>query len=128
MALTYFQVTQPLVHDVETSDEEGNQPEIHPVSGLVTFTPSVSEVQDTDATVMLRPIVGRLVEGVLVAIDATVGIQLVDGTGVLAGLSYRVDYTKVVFDKGERSIRSFRFASPGNGAAINLNTCARLEV
>ena len=134
MALAYFTVTQPLVHDVETSDESGNLPEIHPISATVKFTPSVSEVQSSeeDATILLRPILGRIEDGVLVAIDSTVGIQLVDDTsalGTLASpLTYRVDYSLVVFDKAERSMKSFRFAAPGDQSGINLNTVARLKV
>ena len=129
MAITYFTVTQPLVHDVETSDEEGNQPEIHAVSALVTFTPSITEVQSAsiDATILMRPIVGRLEDGILKAIDGTVGIQLVAGTGDFEGLTYRVDYSKVVFDKAERSMRSLRFAAPASGT-VNLNICARLQL
>jgi len=118
-----------LVHDVETSDEEGNQPEIHAVSALVTFTPSITEVQSAsiDATILMRPIVGRLEDGILKAIDGTVGIQLVAGTGDFEGLTYRVDYSKVVFDKAERSMRSLRFAAPASGT-VNLNTVARLQL
>ena len=134
MALSYFLVTQPLVHDVETSDETGNLPEIHPISALVTFTPNVSEVQsaELDATVLLRPIVGRIEEGVLVSIDSTVGIQLVDETSALGTLAkpltYACAYSKVVFDKAERSVKSFRFAAPGDGSGVNLNTVARLPI
>lgn len=47
MSLTYFTVVQPLVEDVETNDSGGNTPEVHLISALVTFTPSVAEIQSS---------------------------------------------------------------------------------
>ena len=133
-SLTYFDVVQPLVEDVQTNDSSGHSPEVHTISGLVTFTPSVNEIQSSalDATVLLRPIQGRIVNGVLCSIDGTVGIELVANTvalGILPEpLTYRVDYSKVVFDGGERSMRSFRFEAPEAAGTVDLNTVTRLTV
>lgn len=133
-SLTYFDVVQPTVEDVQTNDSGGHSPEVHQISGLVTFTPSVTEVQSSslDATVLLRPIQGRIVNGVLCAIDGTVGIELVANTAALgslpAPLTYRVDYSKVVFDGGERSMRSFVFTAPTTASTVNLNTVVRLPI
>ena len=132
--LTYFTVTQPAVQDVQTNDEGGNDPEVHTISALVTFTPSEHEVQSTsmDATVLLRPIQGRIVNGVLCAIDGTAGIKLVANTSALGTLdpplTYRVDYSKVQFDGGERSMHSFAFTAPTTATTVNLNTVTRLPV
>ena len=133
-SLTYFDVVQPTVEDVQTNDSGGHSPEVHQISGLVTFTPSVTEVQSSslDATVLLRPIQGRIVNGVLCAIDGTPGIELVANTAALGilpePLTYRVDYSKVVFDGGERSMRSFRFEALEAAGTVDLNTVTRLPV
>jgi hypothetical protein len=132
--LTYFTVTQPSVKDVQTNDEGGNEPEVHNISALVTFTPSVTEVQSSamDATILLRPIMGRIVNGVLCAIDGTPGIELVANTEVLGvlpnSLTYQVDYSKVIFDEAERTMRSFRITAPTTSTTVNLNTVIRLPV
>lgn len=132
--LTYFTVTQPTVQDVQTNDEGGNTPEVHQISALVTFTPSITEVQSAamDATILLRPIQGRIVDGDLVAIDGTLGVKLVANTNVLGTLAepltYRVDYSKAVFDGAERSLRSFAFTAPTSATTVDLNTVTRLPV
>ena len=132
--LTYFIVTQPAVQNVQTNDEGGNTPEVHNISALVTFTPSVHEVQSSamDATVLLRPIQGRIVNGVLCAIDGTVGIKLVANTIALGTLptplTYRVDYSRVVYDGGDREMHPFAFTAPTTATTVNLNTVTRLPV
>ncbi len=134
--LTYFDVVQTTVEDVETNDTYGggHTPEVHQISALVTFTPSVSEIQSSalDATILLRPIIGRIVEGILCSLDDTPGIELVAATedlGVLPeDLTYVVEYSKVVFDKGQRSLRSFRFAALTGPGTVDLNRCERLPV
>jgi hypothetical protein len=134
MALQYFDVVQPTVEDIETNDSSGHTPEVHMISALVTFTPNVSEIQSSslDATILLRPIVGRIVDGVLCSLDDTPGIELVAYTADLGTLpeplAYRVDYSKVVFDKGVRSMRSFRFAALTGPGTVDLNTVERLPV
>ena len=134
MSLTYFTVVQPLVEDVETNDSGGNTPEVHLISALVTFTPSVAEIQSSslDATILLRPIVGRIVDGVLCSLDDTPGIKLVAYTADLGTLpdplTYQVDYSKVRFDKGDRSMRSFRFTAPTSATTVDLNTVTRLPL
>ncbi len=134
MALTFFDVVQPLVEDVETNDSSGHTPEVHLISALVTFTPSVTEIQSSalDATILLRPITGRIVEGVLCSLDDTPGIELVaatDDLGVLPDpLTYAVEYSKVRFDQGDRSLRSFRFLALTGPGTVNLNTVERLPI
>ena len=132
--LTYFTVVQPLVEDIQTNDESGNTPEVHRISALVTFSPSVAEVQSAslDATILLRPIIGRIVNGTLCAIDGTPGIKLVANTsalGTLASpLTYRVDYSKAVFDGAERPMRSFIFTAPSSATTVDLNVVTRIAV
>ena len=131
--LTYFDVVQPLVQSIQTNDEDGHTPEVHNISALVTFTPSVSAIQSSalDSTLLLRPIVGRIVNGELESIDGTPGIELLANTSELAlaePLTYRVDYSRVVFDEGNRSMKSFRFDAPTSATTVNLNTVERLEL
>lgn len=134
MPLQYFDVVQPLVEDVQTNDESGHTPEVHLISALVTFTPSITEIQSSslDATVLLRPIVGRIVEGQLCSLDDTPGVELLaasEDLGVLPDpLTYAVEYSKVRFDGGTRSMRSFRFLAPDGAATVNLNTVERLPI
>lgn len=134
MPLTYFDVVQTTVEDVETNDSSGHTPEVHLISALVTFTPSVAEIQSSslDATILLRPIVGRIVDGVLCSLDDTPGIELVAYTAALGTLpeplTYQVDYSKVRFDKGDRSMRSFRFAALTAAGTVYLNRVTRLPV
>lgn len=150
VTLQYFTVTNQMYEVVETDliDTTGNQPTVIPISGTVTFTPcnaigvALTEVDSAalDATVMLEPITGRFSvnltggapDGVLRTLNGTAGVQLVDNLNLgLAegGLTYRVDYTNVVFDGiGNRQIHSFWFLAPGNGATIDLNTVARLQL
>lgn len=133
--LTYFDVVQTTVQAVVTDDADaGHTPDIQQISALVTFTPSVAEVQSSamNATVLLRPVQGRIVNGVLCAIDGTPGIELVAYTNVLGTLpdplTYRVDYSKAVFDGGERTLRSFAFTALTAAGTVNLNTVTRLPV
>lgn len=134
MALTYFTVVQPNVEDIETNDSAGNTPEVHLISALVTFTPSIAEIQSSalDATILLRPIVGRIVDGVLCALDDTPGVKLLAYTADLGTLpdplTYRVDYSKVRFDKGDRDMRSFRIEAPTSATTVDLNRVARLPL
>lgn len=126
--LVYFTVTQPSVEGVQTNDSGGNAPEIHRVSGLVTFTPSITEVQSTarDSTILLLPIQGRIVNGELCAIDGTIGVKLVANTSVLGlqanSLTYRVDYSRVIAEGKEREMRPFKIIAPSTESTINLNT------
>jgi hypothetical protein len=146
--LQYFTVVNPLYEVVETdtTDTVGNQPTVIPISGTVTFTPCdakgkvITEVvsADLDATVMLDPIHGRFnvnlttgePDGVLRALNGTAGVKLVDNVNLglpVGGLTYRFDYTNVVFDGiSERHIASGRFAAPEDGSTIDLNTVPRL--
>lgn len=134
MPLTYFTVVQPNVQDVETNDSAGNTPEVHQISALVTFTPSVNEIQSSslDATILLRPIIGRIVDGVLCALDDTPGVKLVAYTAELGTLpdplTYTVEYSKVRFDKGDRTMRAFRITAPTSATTVDLNTVTRLPL
>lgn len=132
--LVYFDVVQPLVEDIETNDSSGHTPEVHLISALVTFTPSITEIQSSslDATILLRPITGRIVEGQLCSLDDTPGVELLaasDDLGVLPDpLTYAVVYSKVRFDGGDRSMRSFRFLALTGPGTVDLNTVERLPI
>ena len=132
--LTYFDVVQDDVQVLQTNDSSGHTPEVHQISALVTFTPSITEIQSSalDATILLRPIQGRIVSGELCAIDGTIGIELVANTEVLGTLpkplTYRVDYSKVVFDGAERSMKSFAFQALTGPGTVNFNAVERLAI
>lgn len=137
-SLSYFTVNDSSYEGVQTNTTTtgGSAPTVGFISGTVTFTPSVTEIdgQPLGATVLLDPIHGRFSsdDGVLRSLNGTTGVGLVDnvGLGLAEGqLSYVVTYTNVNFDGlDERQIASFRFAAPGNGDAVDLNTVARLPV
>jgi hypothetical protein len=146
--LQYFLVINTEYEGVETDqvDLVGSQPTVIPISGTATFTPCdqvgnvITEVDSVilDATILLDPIQGRFSvdytsgapDGALRTLNGSYGVQLVDNVNlglVDGGLTYRVDYTNVVFDGiGNRHINSFRFFAPGNGATVDLNTVQRL--
>lgn len=148
--LMYFTVTNAMYEVVETDqvDPTGNQPTVIPISGTVTFTPcdangnALTEIDSAvlDSTIMLDPIMGRFnvnltggsPDGVLRTLNGTAGVELVDNVNLglaAGGLTYRVDYTNVVFDGiGNRAIHSFWFVAPGNGAGVDLNTVGRLQL
>jgi len=191
-ALAEFSVFDTLYEVVETNttDVGNNLPTVVPISGTVTFTPSINEVDGgpLDSTIMLDPIQGRFsadinattyttlsgdtwatvvaqsgalgitqavletanptltspftagltvvipaaIDGALRSLNGSLGVGLVDNVdlGLPEGaLTYRVDYSNVNFDGvGERIIASLRFAAPGNGAAVDLNTVTRLPL
>ncbi len=136
MALTYFTVTGSFKAVIsDGSDSANHDPEVQNISGLVLFTPSISEVVSTadGVTYRLQPVRGRIEEdGVLKTIDSTVGVGLVANTaalGPLEALTYKVEFSHVVFDKGkDRRIEPFRFAAPTTATTIDLATVARTPV
>lgn len=136
MALTYFTVTGSFKAVIsDGSDSANHDPEVQNISGLVLFTPSISEVVSTadGVTYRLQPVRGRIEEdGVLKTIDSTVGVGLVANTaalGPLEALTYKVEFSHVVYDKGkERLIEPFRFAAPTTATTIDLATVSRLPV
>lgn len=136
MALTYFTVTGSFKAVIsDGSDSANHDPEVQNISGLVLFTPSISEVISTadGVTYRLQPVRGRIEEdGVLKTIDSTVGVGLVANTaalGPLEALTYKVEFSHVVYDKGkERLIEPFRFAAPASVTTIDLATVSRLPV
>jgi hypothetical protein len=146
--LQTFLVTNTLYEVVETDqvDTTGSQPTIMPISGTATFTPCdangnvITEIDSMvlDTTIMLDPIQGRFnvdytsgaPDGALRTLNGSYGVSLIDNVNLgldPGGLTYRVDYSNVVFDgMGNRHINSLRFTAPGNGATIDLNTVQRL--
>lgn len=140
--IAYFEVVQPNYQVVQTNEEVTGEdfPDVEKFSGTVTFTPSADEVHspDLDSTIVLRPIRGRfqLPDGKLRTLNGSEGVQLVDNqhlglpaTGSKGALTYRVDYSNVVFDgASNRRLAPFRFAAPGDGTQVNLNTVARLPL
>lgn len=74
-------------------------------------------------------------DGALRSLDGSLGVALVDNVNLgLAedALTYRVDYSNLVWDTSivsfNRTIKSFRFAAPGDGSTVDLTTVARLPV
>lgn len=136
MSLTYFTVTGSFKAVIsDGSDSANHDPEVQNISGLVLFSPSVSEVVSSadGVTYRLQPVRGRIEEdGILKTIDSTVGVGLVANTaalGPLEALTYKVEFSNVVYDKGkERRIEPFRFAAPTSAVTIDLATVTRLPV
>jgi len=148
-SLEYFTVTNSLYQGVETNttnDDDSAAPTVVPISGTVTFTPVdangnvITQVvsAEIDSTILLDPIQGRFSvdtvggtpDGVLRSINGTAGVELVDNQNLgLTALYYWVQYSNVVFDGiGERLIKSFYFAAPGNGSTVDLNTVTQLAL
>jgi hypothetical protein len=147
-SIQYFTVTNDLYEGVETdtTDTSGSQPTVVPISGTVSFTPVdananiITQVVSSalHATILFGPIQGRFSvdteggtpDGVLRALNGTAGVDLVDNQYLgLTALYYQVSYSNVVFDGiGERLIKSFYFAAPGNGDSIDLNTVEQLAL
>lgn len=113
VALSYFTVVQNPLVDVETGTT--SFPLTAGVLGTVSFTPSAGVITSTglDATVILDPIVGRIVDGALsVGLVDNVDLGLADGE-----LTYLVDYW---LNQSQR-ITSFRITAPGDGTTVDLN-------
>lgn len=160
--LVYFTVTGKYDVIVTDDTDAGADPDHGIVTGLVTFTPSVS-IDPTDklaipTTLLLRPLVGRIdTDGVLKTIDeeiadytlngspvdengaqvtentqgatAVYGVRLLANTealGPLPSLIYTVSFSKVRFDKDDRSLPSFAFAAPDEDTIVDLATVPRV--
>ena len=117
----------------------------------VKFTPSIWETQASTAetSVVLRPVLGHYVNGVLKGMDGKTGVKLVANTPELGMLptpfTWRVDYSKVHYaviaadgQKGvrrawvtysatESTMRPFVFIAPTDDSTIDLDTVPRLD-
>jgi hypothetical protein len=130
--LTYFTVEADYAAATTDGIDPGNYPDMQGVSALVTFTPNVSEVSTASPAgrLVLAPIVGRLEEtGELHSLDRSPGVSLVAnaGIGLQPGqLTYRVEFSRVVYDGGDRTLEPFRFVAPATSTTINLATVERL--
>ncbi len=114
--------------------DAGNEPDVQNISALVTFTPSISEAQIGTTTWRLTPLVARLEgDSVLRTIDSTedVGLPCGDDTEgePLYGLTYKVEFTKVVYNRlSDQRIEPFRFAAPTTATNIDLATVERIPL
>lgn len=135
---TMFTVMDTYKAYVPDGPDAGNEPDEQLVSGTVTFTPSVSETTmdigaGVTATVRLEPIVGRFNEdGILSTIDGTPGVGLLCGSededSNLHGLTYRADFTNVVYNKKrQQRIEPFRFVAPTTSTVIRLSNPEQTE-
>ena len=117
----------------------------------VKFSPSIWETQASTAetSVVLRPVLGHYVNGVLKGMNGKAGVKLVANTDELGmlptPLTYRVDFTKVHYaviaadgQKGvrrawtsysatESSMRPFIFIAPTDDSVIDLDAVPRLD-
>ena len=134
MALTTFTITGTFKAIISDGSDEGADPDIQLVSGTATFTPSIREAATDGAIHRLQPIIGRMNEdGVLKTLNDDVGVKLVCGDPAegqpLHGLTYRVDYSNVVYDKQrQQRIEPFRFAAPTTAASIDITTVERIPL
>ncbi|CPT12081.1 Uncharacterised protein [Mycobacteroides abscessus subsp. abscessus] len=136
-AFVYFTVADTYQAIVSDGSDDGNEPDLKMISGTVTFTPSVKEVlatiSDIPTTVRLGPIIGRIEEdGVLKTLDSTPGVKLLANTeaiGPLPELTYRVDFTNVVYNrKTNQRIEPFRFAAATSAVTLRLSSVERLPL
>ena len=133
MALTNFTITGTFKAIVSDGADEGADPDIQLVSGTATFTPSIREAAADGAIHRLQPIVGRMNDDVLKTLNDDVGVKLVCGDPTegqpLHGLTYRVDFTNVVYDKQrQQRIEPFRFAAPTTAVSIDITTVPRIPL
>ena len=134
MALTHFTITGLFKAVISDSDDEGTDPDIQLISGTATFTPSIKEATTDGALHRLQPVVGRMNEdGVLRTIHDDAGVKLVCGDDTegepLYGLTYRVDYSNVVYDKlRDQRIEPFRFAAPTTATSIDIASVTRIPL
>lgn len=129
---TFFTVLDTYKAYVPDGSDDGNEPDEKFISGTATFTPSVSETfidigGGVTQTVRLEPIVGRFNEdGVLSTLDDTPGVKLLAGSATegdpLYGLTYKVEFTDVVYNKKRNQIIDpFRFVAPTTAVIIRLS-------
>ena len=117
-------------------------------TGLAEFTPIPATVrsEQDQRTYFLQPILARITNGVLMSVPALVlddqipqelpgdpadhrryGIRLTANTNALGplpgGLDYRVRFSRMVFDKGERKVDPFSFTAPNEAdVVLDLST------
>jgi hypothetical protein len=131
MALAYFPVTGTLkaVNTDSSADVDGN-PDTQYISSTVTFTPHPKEAHGTDGTTYrLQPIQGRTNpdDGTLKTIDGhTLTLLANNATLNLDELTYRVDFTNVVYDKDDQQIEPFTFLAPTDTTPIDITTVDRI--
>lgn len=134
MALDTFTVTGLFKAIVSDGNDPGGDPDIQLISGTATFTPSIREATTDGALHRLQPIIGRMNDdGVLRTIHDDEGVNLVCGDAAegapLHGLSYRVDFSNVVYDKQRNQrIESFRFLAPTETTTIDIATVERIPL
>jgi hypothetical protein len=128
--LVYFTVTADYVAATTDGADPNNYPDMQGVSALVTFTANHREVSTPDIRLILPPIVGRLEEdGTLHTLDGEAGVALVanSGIGLQPGqLTYRVEFSRVVYDGGERTLEPFSFVAPATATTVRLENVERL--
>lgn len=136
-AFVYFTVADTYQAIVSDGSDEGSEPDLKMISGTVTFTPSVREVlaniDGESRSIELGVIDGRIEEdGVLKTLDSTPGVKLLANTeaiGPLPELTYRVDFTNVVYNrKTNQRIEPFRFAAATSATTLRLSSVERLPL
>ncbi|WP_100458488.1 hypothetical protein [Mycobacteroides abscessus] len=136
-AFVYFTVADTYQAIVSDGSDEGSEPDLKMISGTVTFTPSVREVlaniDGESRSIELGVIDGRIEEdGVLKTLDSTPGVKLLANTeaiGPLPELTYRVDFTNVVYNrKTNQRIEPFRFAAATSAVTLRLSSVERLPL
>lgn len=136
-AFVYFTVADTYQAIVSDGADAGNEPDLKMISGTVTFTPSVREVlaniDGESRSIELGVIDGRIEEdGVLKTLDSTPGVKLLANTeaiGPLPELTYRVDFTNVVYNrKTNQRIEPFRFAAATSAVTLRLSSVERLPL
>lgn len=133
MAPTNFSVTGAFKAIIADGSDEGNEPDIQNISGSVVFTPSITEATIDGDLYRLQPIRARMNEdGILRTIngDPSVGLTCGGSEGQpLHGLTYRVDYSNVVYDKQrQQRIEPFRFLAPTTAVSIDIATVPRIPL
>ena len=130
----FFTVTGKIQVLVTDADDEGIEPDLGPVTGLVTFTPVVSVVPSSTLSpvsiAILAPILARIEDdGVLRTLEGDDGVKLVANTaalGPLPELVYKVEFSKMKWDGKSQSLDPFHFLAPTSATSVDLATVPRV--
>jgi hypothetical protein len=131
--LEFFTVTGNLNAIVTDYVDADADPDQHPISASVVFTPRIpvgTIIWIPGQGVALAPIRARFdSDGILRTIQGGTGVELVANTPVLDldQLIYDVVFTNVTYDKAEQKVNPFAFSAPGiGGQVVDLSSVEKL--
>ncbi|WP_457149574.1 hypothetical protein [Mycobacteroides abscessus] len=115
--------------------DTGTEPDLQGISGLVTITPSVTEIPaptltPNPETIVLAPMLVRLDEdGILKTIQGDPGVRLTANSEVLGPLPellYTLTFDKVRYNKRAQTLTAFAFRAPSTDTVVDLSVVEHL--